>query len=154
METTGNSFTGSYSYMLDAKGRVNIPSKMRKALGPANEGTFVATRSGDPCIVLYPIKVWKEKLEDKLLRLNKGSALNRHYARNLVRHAEILQYDSQGRVALPTNLIAFAGIEKDVEIVGMIDRIELWAPERLAEIEARFADMDEEMEAIAREIDL
>ncbi|MEE9464329.1 MAG: division/cell wall cluster transcriptional repressor MraZ [Candidatus Neomarinimicrobiota bacterium] len=154
LETTGNSFTGSYSYTLDAKGRVNIPSKMRKALGPANDGTFVATRSGDPCIVLYPIKVWKEKLENKLLQLNRGSAINRHFARNLVRHAEIMQYDSQGRVALPANLITFAGIEKDVEIVGMIDRIELWAPERLAEIEARFVDRDEEMETIAREIDL
>ena len=154
MDTTGNSFTGSYSYTLDTKGRVNIPSKMRRALGPNNDGTFVATRSGDLCIVLYPIQVWKDKLEDKLLRLNKGSAINRHFARNLLRHAETLQYDSQGRVALPAGLVKFAQIEKEVEIVGMIDRIEIWSPGRLAEIEARFADHEEELEAIAREIDL
>ncbi len=60
METTGNSFTGSYSYTLDAKGRVNIPAKMRKSLDPASDSTFVATRSSDECVVLYPATVWKQ----------------------------------------------------------------------------------------------
>ncbi len=148
METTGNSFTGSYSYTLDAKGRVNIPAKMRKALSPANDRTFVATRGADPCIVLYPVEVW-QKIEEKLINMNRGGALNRHLARNVIRYAEAVQYDSQGRVALPAELIGYAGIDKGVEIVGMIDRIEVWDQQRLEEFESQFADRQDELEAIA-----
>ena len=152
MDTTGNSFTGSYAYALDAKGRVNIPAKMRKSLDPASDSTFVATRSADPCIVLYPATVWKQQVEAKLLDLNKGKALNRHFARNIMRHAATLQYDHQGRIALPAGLIEFAQIDKDVEIVGMIDRIEIWNPDALHEIEGRLADREDELEAIANDI--
>ena len=150
-EVTSNSFTGSYAYTLDAKGRVNIPAKMRKALGPANDRTFVATRSSDPCIILYPVEVWK-RFERKLTQLNRGRALNRHYVRNIVRHAEFLQYDQQGRVALPIHLVDYAGIDKNIEIVGVIDRIEIWHPERLKEYEAQMAERYEELEAIGEEI--
>lgn len=153
MDSTGNSFTGSYSYTLDAKGRVNIPAKMRKSLDPASDSTFVATRGSDPCIILYPATIWKQ-VEAKFIALNKGKALNRHFTRNFVRHAEAVQYDSQGRVALPAGLIEFGGIEKNVEIVGMIDRIEIWDPQRLQELESRFAGREDELEAIANEIDL
>ena len=151
METTGNSFTGSYSYTLDAKGRVNIPAKMRKSLDPSSDSTFVATRSSDACVVLYPATVWKQ-VEAKLLALNKGKALNRHFTRNFVRHAEALQFDHQGRIALPQGLTEFAGIEKNVEIVGMIDRIELWNPDSLKEIESRLANRADELESIANDI--
>ncbi|MCK4578538.1 MAG: division/cell wall cluster transcriptional repressor MraZ [Candidatus Marinimicrobia bacterium] len=152
MDTTGGSFTGSYRYTLDSKGRVNIPSKMRKALGPANDSSFVATRSDDSCIVLYPIQVWKEKVEEKLLNLNKGRAIKRHYTRNRLRHAKILQYDAQGRVQLPAELIEYAGITKDIEIIGMIDNIEIWDPDQLQAIDSELSDKQDELEAIAEEI--
>lgn len=151
MDTTGNSFTGSYSYTLDTKGRVNIPAKMRKSLDPASDSTFVATRSSDECVVLYPATVWKQ-VEAKLLALNKGKAINRHFTRNFVRHAEALQFDHQGRIALPQGLIEFAGIEKNVEIVGMIDRIEVWNPDTLKESENQHSDHADELESIANDI--
>ncbi|MFB0516748.1 MAG: division/cell wall cluster transcriptional repressor MraZ [Candidatus Neomarinimicrobiota bacterium] len=151
METIGNSFTGNYSYTLDDKGRINIPAKMRKVLKPANDRTFVATRGADPCIILYPLEVWKI-IEEKLINLNKGRAISRHFARNFVRYAEAVQYDHQGRVALPAELIKYAGINKGIEIVGMIDRIEIWDKERLREFEKQFADRQDELEAIANEI--
>jgi len=151
MESISNSFTGSYRYTLDAKGRVNIPSKMRKALRPSNHSTFVATRGADPCIVIYPLEVW-QIIEEKLMNLNKGRALNRHFTRNFIRHAELVQYDTQGRVALPAHLIEYASIDKNVEIVGMIDRIEIWNPDKLGEVENQFEGAGEEFESIANEI--
>ena len=153
MEATTDSFTGSYSYTLDAKGRVNIPAKMRKALHPSNDQTFVATRGADPCVVLYPLEVWS-KIEEKLVELNKGRALNRHYTRNIVRHAESVQYDSQGRVALSANLISYAGITRDVEIVGMINYIEIWDEQQLAELGSQLDGHKDELEIIAAEINL
>lgn len=151
MDSLGNSFTGSYSYALDAKGRVNIPAKMRKALSPSNDRTFVATRGADRCIVIYPLEIWNA-IESKLINLSKGRALHRHFTRNFIRHAEAVRYDSQGRIALPTDLIDYAGIDKNIEIVGMIDRIEIWDPEQLNEIETQFIDRQEELESIANEI--
>jgi len=151
LDTTDNSFTGSYSYSLDAKGRVNVPAKMRKALNPANDRTFMVTRGADPCIVLYPLEVWKQIVK-KLVNLNKRRALHRHYTRNLVRYAEAVQYDQQGRIALPVELIRYAGIEKGAEIVGMLDRIEIWNPQRLTETDNQFADQQDEMDSISDEI--
>ena len=153
MDSTGNSFTGSYTYTLDAKGRINIPAKMRKALDPASDATFVATRGNDACITLYPATVWKQ-VEVKLLALDKGKPAIRHYIRNIVRHAEALQYDGQGRVPLPAGLIDYASISKSAEIVGMIDRIEIWNPESLKALETRLTDDSEALENIANEIDI
>ena len=124
---------------------------MRKALGPANDRTFVATRGADLCIIIYPLAVWNT-IETKLINLNKGRALNRHFTRNFIRYAEALRYDSQGRIALPTGLVAYAGIDKNIEIVGMIDRIEIWDPDRLNECESQFSDRKDELESIANEI--
>ena len=153
MDSTGNSFTGSYTYTLDAKGRINIPAKMRKALDPASDATFVATRGNDACITLYPATVWKQ-VEVKLLALDKGKPAIRHYIRNIVRHAEALQYDGQGRVPLPAGLIDYASITKSAEIVGMIDRIEIWNPKSLKALETRLTDDSEALENIANEIDI
>jgi MraZ protein len=151
LELTNNSFTGRSNYVLDAKGRVNIPAKMRKALPPANDRTFIATRGPDPCIVLYPMEVWQQ-IEKKLINLNKRRVLHRHYTRNFVRHAEMVQYDQQGRIPVPTELIEYAGIDKDVEIVGMIDHIEIWDPDGLAEYSQQFENRADELDAIADEI--
>ena len=153
MDSTGNSFTGSYTYTLDAKGRINIPAKMRKALDPASDATFVATRGNDACITLYPATVWKQ-VEVKLLALDIGKPAIRHYIRNIVRHAEALQYDGQGRVPLPAGLIEYASITKSAEIVGMIDRIEIWNPQSLKALETRHADDGDALENIANEIDI
>jgi MraZ protein len=151
LELTGNSFTGSYSYTIDAKGRVNIPAKMRKALNPVNDRTFVATRGNDPCVVLYPVEVWRQ-IEVKLIGLNKRRALHRYYTRNFVRHAEPVQYDQQGRIALPAELITYAGIDKEAEIVGMIDHIEIWEPGKLQECDSQYADQQDELDTISDEI--
>ena len=141
MTTNLNTFTGEYSYTVDAKGRVNIPSKFRKVLSVDNEDTFVITRGMDPCVWVYPIVVW-QNIENDLKNLSSLSAINRTFVRNTVRYATPLTYDGQGRIQLTTNLINYADLDKKTLIIGMVNKIEIWNPDRLKEIDKKNMKID------------
>ena len=126
------SFTGEYNNSIDQKNRLSIPAKYRKALSPVNNGTFVLTRGFDECLVLYPLDEWK-KVELQLGSLSSIKIKNRSFVRSIVRCAVHLKYDSQGRIAIPENLLKYAKIDKNVTIIGMIKKIELWSPALLNE---------------------
>ncbi len=121
------SFTGEYNNSIDQKNRLSIPAKYRKALSPVNNGTFVLTRGFEECLVLYPLDEWK-KVELQLGSLSSIKIKNRSFVRSIVRCAVHLKYDSQGRIAIPENLLKYAKIDKNVTIIGMIKKIELWSP--------------------------
>ena len=125
--TLYQSFTGEYNNSLDGKNRLNIPAKFRKALDPVNDKTFVITRGFDACIVLYPLYQWN-KVEKELASLSSIRNMNRKFVRSIVRFASYVQYDKQGRVVVPENLKKFASIDRDVIIIGMINKIEIWNP--------------------------
>ncbi len=132
MTLSANRFIGEYAYTIDAKGRVNIPAKFRQALSVENEGTFFTTRGFDSCIYVIPAIIWMD-METELSNLSSVSGINRTFIRNQTRHASSSTYDKQGRITLPSSLLEYAGIEKDVVIIGMINKIEIWNPDRLAE---------------------
>ena len=134
-------FTGEYSNSLDIKNRVNIPAKFRKALDPINDRTFVITRGFDPCLALYPIAEWNI-VEQELASLSSIRNRNREFVRSVVRHASHVQYDKQGRIIIPDNLKIYAGIEKEVSIIGMITKIELWSPDKIKKYDDQI-DIDE-----------
>ena len=136
MTTNLNTFTGEFSYTVDAKGRVNIPSKFRKVLSVDNEDTFVITRGMDPCVWVYPVVVW-QNIENDLKSLSSLSAINRTFVRNTVRYATPLTYDGQGRIQLTNNLINYAELGKRTLIIGMVNKIEIWNPDRLKEIDKK-----------------
>ena len=125
--TLYQSFTGEYNNSLDSKNRLNIPAKFRKALDPVNDRTFVLTRGFDQCLLLYPLNEWQE-VETQLSQLSSIRSRDRDFVRAITRHATPVQYDSQGRIQIPEALIIFSGIQKEVNIVGMIKKIELWDP--------------------------
>ena len=141
MTTNLNTFTGEFSYTVDAKGRVNIPSKFRKVLSADNEDTFVITRGMDPCVWVYPIVIW-QNIENDLKNLSSLSAINRTFVRNTVRYATPLTYDGQGRIQLTTNLINYADLDKKTLIIGMVNKIEIWNPDRLKEIDKKNMKID------------
>ena len=141
MTTNLNTFTGEFSYTVDAKGRVNIPSKFRKVLSVDNEDTFVITRGMDPCVWVYPIVVW-QNIENDLKSLSSLSAINRTFVRNTVRYATPLTYDGQGRIQLTNNLINYAELGKRTLIIGMVNKIEIWNPDRLKEIDKKNMKID------------
>tara|TARA_Y100001935_G_C17307762_1_gene513535 strand:- start:3456 stop:3911 length:456 start_codon:yes stop_codon:yes gene_type:complete len=146
------SFTGEYNYSIDQKGRLNIPAKFRKALDPKNSNTFVATRGFDPSLILYPIIEW-QKVEQQLLLLSSIKNKDRSFVRSIVRYATITKYDSQGRIQIPENLLEYSNINKEVLVIGMINKIEIWNKSNLDKIEKKSSnDLDDSFEDLANEI--
>ncbi len=134
MTLNKNTFTGEYAYSVDAKGRVNIPAKFRQVLSKDNDNTFVITQGQDPCIWAYPLIVWQQ-IENELKQLSSLSAINRTFIRNTVRYASFTTFDKQGRILLTPTLINYAGLSKDVLIIGMVNKIEIWNPETLTAVD-------------------
>lgn len=122
-----SSFKGLFKYSLDAKGRVNIPAKFRKTLSPAANETFVITRGLEGCLFVYPLDEW-EKIEQKLRNLSMTQKDNRFFVRMLTAYATEAPFDKQGRIPIPPYLAEFAKIERDVLIIGSLDRVEIWSP--------------------------
>ena len=151
MENLKLSFTGEYSNSLDQKHRLSIPAKFRKALNPVNDRTFVITRGFDPCLILYPVTEWN-RVEEQLSQLSSIRGQHRNFVRSIVRHATYLNYDTQGRIAIPDNLLKFASIKKDVNVIGMINKIELWAPEILDSQDSAQDTTATDFEGLANEI--
>lgn len=151
MENLKLSFTGEYSNSLDQKHRLSIPAKFRKALDPINDRTFVITRGFDSCLILYPVTEWNQ-VEEQLSKLSSIRGQHRTFVRSIVRHATYLQYDSQGRIAIPDSLLEFASVKKDVSVIGMINKIELWAPELLNSQDSTANVTADDFEDLANEI--
>lgn len=123
-----SSFKGRYEYTLDSKGRLSIPAKLRKSLSPEANDTFVVTRGIEKCLYVYPLDEWRQ-LESKLRSLNQFVEKHRFFTRTLLMWAsEEFTLDNQSRILIPKNLLEFAGIEKEVIVIGALERIELWSP--------------------------
>lgn len=121
-------FLGEYQHSLDPKGRIIIPSKFRDELGVK----FVATKGLDDCIFLYQMEEWR-RIEEKLHSLPFTRADVRSFARFFFSGAAELDMDKQGRILLPNNLREYADIEKDLVIIGVGSRVEIWANHKWTE---------------------
>ena len=121
-------FLGSEICMLDAKGRINVPARMRKNLAPEANDQFVIVRSFDPCVNLYPADEW-EKFDAKLSDLGDGDPDVREFVRGIYATAHEATLDGQGRLNIPDHLLEWAGVKKESMLVGNKGRLELWHPE-------------------------
>lgn len=149
---TENTFTGEYHYTLDAKSRINIPAKFRSTLSTDNENSFIITRGMDPCIVAYPLLEW-QKVEEGLRTLSSASKIYRSFIRSIVRFASPVKLDKQGRIQVTSILQEYAGLEKEVLIIGVVNKIELWNPVRLNKLEKTSLRIDpEQFEDLADKI--
>ncbi len=141
-----SSFKGQFRYTLDAKGRLNVPAKIRRRITGDAEETFVIFRGFDPCLFVYPLDEWK-KFEEKLRKLTFQKKLNRRFLRSITSQASEDTCDKQGRITIPTELLEIARIKKDVMIIGVLDRFEIWDPEvyekYLDESDDSYEDMTE-----------
>ena len=141
MTLNKNTFIGEYSYTVDTKGRINIPSKFRSSLSKENKNSLVITRGMDKCVWIYPLVIWKS-IEDELRKLSSLSSVNRSFIRNTVRHASISKLDKQGRIALNQNIMTFSNITKNALIIGMVNKIEKWDPVFLSNVDDSFNKID------------
>ena len=137
-------FMGQYLHNLDEKGRIIIPTKIREQLTP----TVVVTIGFDKCIALYSMEGW-EKFQNSLLTLPANSQDARKHIRLIVGSASTLEFDKQGRINLPSNLIAHAGASKECVVVGVLDHVEIWSKEMWQAYEDSAKD---EMEGIAEKL--
>lgn len=110
---------GEYQHSLDDKGRVNFPAKLREGLG----SRFIITKGLDQCLCVYSEEEWKV-LEDKIraLPVSKSRGLQRF----LFAGAADVTPDKQGRVVIPANLREYAGLDKEVMVIGASVRAEIW----------------------------
>lgn len=136
-------FMGEYNHTIDVKGRLIIPSKFREILGDA----FVVTKGLDGCLFVYDNEEWK-RFEEKLRSLPITNKEARQFVRFFLAGATEAEVDKQGRILIPNVLREFAEITKDVVLVGVGSRIEIWSRERFEET-ASFEDMDEIAEHMA-----
>jgi len=129
-------FKGSYKYTIDHKGRVNIPAKFRRSIpakfrrstASTSHDLYVITRGLEGCLFVYPAEEW-ERVEQKLQNLSFTQKSHRLFGRYLLSNASDVQLDRQGRITIPQNLLELAEIKKDVLIIGVLERIEIWDPE-------------------------
>jgi len=120
--------TGEYQHTIDGKGRLFVPAKLRAELGEF----FYVTKGLDNCLFVYPAKNWAD-IEEKIaaLPLSKSRNLQRMLFASAIR----CEVDGQGRILIPQKLRQYAGLEKDVTIIGVSSRAEIWDSERWARIE-------------------
>ncbi|HLS91409.1 MAG TPA: division/cell wall cluster transcriptional repressor MraZ [Limnochordia bacterium] len=117
-------FMGEYLHTLDEKGRIIVPAKFRDNLGER----CVITRGLDQCLFLYPESEWKN-VEEKLKRLPLTQRDARAFTRFFFSGATDVELDRQGRIVIPSGLRQYAKLEKEVVVIGVSTRVELWAKE-------------------------
>ncbi len=113
---------GEYDHTIDEKNRLTLPAKFRQAMA----GGVVLTRGLDTCVSVFPAEGWLALVESNLAGLNPLSRESRMIERFFYTGAIEAQPDKQGRVMLPPQLLEHAGLEKEVVVVGMRDRVEIW----------------------------
>lgn len=128
---------GEYNHTIDSKGRLIIPSKFREDLGQE----FVMTKGLDGCLFVFPIKEW-EAFEEKLRSLPLIDKNARKFSRFFLAGAAACELDKQGRTLVPGTLREFAGMDKEVVLTGMLDRIEIWSKDKWNENNS-YEDMDD-----------
>ena len=119
-------FKGTYRHRIDPKGRLPVPASFRRALEAEGESHLVVTLL-DQCLAAYPPREWGS-LEVQLRGLPAFSKPVKALTRLLTSRAADCELDVQGRILLPSALRQAAGLGQEAVVVGVLNRIELWAP--------------------------
>ncbi|MGB8658376.1 MAG: division/cell wall cluster transcriptional repressor MraZ [Candidatus Zixiibacteriota bacterium] len=137
------SFKGTYPSTIDDKRRLKLPKKLRSAM-PASDAPFVMGPGYDGCIFLFPADEW-EKQEQKLRSLKVDLKEHRFLERVFVPESEDTRMDDLGRLTVSQRLLDGAQIKKDVLILGVLSRIELWAPQVYQTYRERYQESYEDV---------
>ncbi|HHJ52388.1 MAG TPA: division/cell wall cluster transcriptional repressor MraZ [Caldithrix abyssi] len=142
-------FAGEFYCTLDAKNRVNIPSGVRKMFVPEAQNTLVFTRGFEmENLYAYPLNEWK-RLTNKLRTLNPFEKKTRDFIRLFVGGAHVATMDGQGRIMIPERILKIGKIEKEMLLLGSLNKIEIWNPrvyeEYLQKEKLNLTDLAEEI---------
>jgi MraZ protein len=140
-ELIDDTFSGTYSPRLDEKGRLILPAKFR----PQMEEGLMVTKGLDRCLYLYPRRGFEQEAAE-LKALEKAAATREEKQEALMRLRKFTGNglaetpDKQGRITVPAALRTYAGLDRDVVVVGVYDRVELWDRAAHEEYERRTDD--------------
>ena len=129
--------TGSYFNTVDNKGRAFVPTKLRYGLG---ERVWLV-KGIDACIYVMSQDSWKSFIDEYITDLSLKDSRSRKLQRFIFGNSKEIDLDAQGRINIPPDHLAYAGIEKDITFIGAGDRIELWSKDKY-EAENDFAKMN------------
>jgi len=137
-------FIGQYEHAIDAKGRLAVPAKFRKAI---TQGAVI-TKGLDGCIFVFEAVKWRKMAQGiSELPLTRTSA--RLYARLILAGATDVEFDKQGRIVLPSYLREYAKLKTNAIVVGVYDRVEIWNKsawvKAIAKVEDRAGEIAEEL---------
>jgi len=121
-------FVGDFVHSLDPKNRLTIPSVWRSQIGEPRS-VYVLPDFHQQCLNVYPSGEMVRKL-DALRQYSMSDESAREAFRVIGRASEVLTWDTQGRIRISDKLLGFAGLEDRVILIGALDRVELWSPER------------------------
>ena len=139
---------GTYECKVGAKGRLMLPTSLKKQLGSLEEG-FVLKRSVfQPCLELFPMSEWN-KMMLKINKLNRFVKKNNDFIRRFTAGVKMVDIDATGRLLIPKDLVVFAAIEKDIVLNSAINIIEIWDKDKyenaIENATDDFADLAEEV---------
>ena len=139
---------GEYFHSLDSKDRFILPAKFREKAKNLEMKRFYVTRGLDGCLFLFAYEVWKN-MEDKFKNVSFTKQQSRFFNRLYFSGAFEFEFDSQGRATIPQHLKEFANIDKEIVIIGVADRIEIWDKKRwenfYAENRRKFEEVSEDL---------
>ena len=116
---------GEYNHIIDDKGRVSVPAKFREDLGIS----FIVTKGLDNCLFAYSKEEWT-KFEEKLKSLPLTNPNARNFIRFFFSGATECEIDKQGRINIPQSLREYAELGREVAIIGVSTRVEIWNREK------------------------
>ncbi len=135
-------FLGEYQHTIDPKGRVVLPSRFRDELAKG----CVITKGQERCLFVFTLEQWEQEVE-RIKSLPRTDRKFRNYARAFFAGAMDQRPDKQGRIQVPANLRSYAGLDKEVAVVGVGERLELWDNSRWQEVTSSadeyYADIEE-----------
>jgi MraZ protein len=121
-------FTSEYECKLDAKGRLVLPARIKNGLPETSGSELVVGLGFEKCLIVYPILEFK-KLYAKVAGLSEFNPDYRKLQRNFFRGNTVVELDNSGRFLIPKQMLNYAQLEKQVVVVGMGNKVELWNPE-------------------------
>lgn len=138
-------FRGRFEHTIDSKGRVSIPSKFREILRERYDDERVVITTFDNCLVMYPYREWT-LLEERASNLSMLKREVKAFVRLFFSGATECSIDKLGRILIPPALRNYAGLEKDVVLAGMLNKIEIWSKDRW---ETEIAKAQENFDALS-----
>lgn len=132
-------FAGEYHNTIDPKGRASIPARFREALAQQGDERLVITKNLDGGLTAYPVPLWQQ-IEEKV-RSAPNTPGKTAMIRMMIAPKAECSFDQQGRIQVPQSLRTYAGLEKDIVVVGLFEKIEIYSQLKFAEVTQKSGEL-------------